>query len=344
MILVLLVCSNVQHNAAVAQTAAERRDSLERLRSDIAEFNERIALADSAHDAKESARQRIMLAALVKRVQAIKLLQEAALIADTAALPGDEELRARRGLIELYKASGDWRKAFDEAQRTMVLSGQFAAREAMSLVDAERMNTSAMLGERDFAMNTLAEERAKFEAEAKAAEQRGQRWMWVALGIGALFLITLLLVLWRSGRSNQRIRTELDSLRSEVTTLKEQRVLNRIRIEPPAEVLPVAPIVVSTPVPVPEPAPLAAIDPVVLAMFQKMVPERLATLRDARARGDHEKVVRVVRTLKPQLVAMDAAGFGDLCATITAEGASLISQRWNSDLDRFERAVERLMV
>ncbi len=325
---------------ANAQSAQARMDSLRQVREDIAAHTARMHLADSIGDAKEAARWRIMLAPMCKRTEALRLYEEAALIADTADLDGDEELRARKGLVELYKAAGNWRKAFEEAERATALAVQFNGREAMQLVHLERMNTSAMVGERDFAMTTLTEERAKFEAELSLAEERSQRWMLIAASIGVLFLITLFVLFYRYGRANRRIRAELAALRTEVTVLKEQRPANQIRIAQPPVVPQAEPVIATTIAAVAEPASIAPVDPVVLAMFRKMAPERLATLRDARARGDHDKVVRVVRTLKPQLVAIDEAGFGDLCAAIAAEGAALDSARWNSDLDRFEQAVE----
>lgn len=327
-----------------AQSAQARMDSLRQMHEDIAAHAARIHYADSTGDAKEAARWRIMLAPMCKRTETLRLYEEAALIADTADLDGDEELRARKGLVALYKAAGNWRKALEEAERVMALDAQFNGREAMQLVHLERMNTSAMVGERDFAMNTLTVERAKFEAELSLAEERSQRWMLIAASIGVLFLITLFVLLYRSGRSNQRIRAELAALRTEVTVLKEQRPANQVRVAPLAVVAHAEPVVSTSVPPVAEPAPIAPVDPVVLAMFRKMAPERLATLREARARGDHDKVVRVVRTLKPQLVAIDKAGFGELCAAISAEGAALDSARWNSDLDRFERALERSLI
>lgn len=329
------------HGSVSAQSAAVK-DSLAQLRVDIEAFKGRIAFADSTQDATESARQRIMLAPLCRRTEALRLYEEAAFIADSADLDGDEELRARQGLVELYKAAGNWRKAFEEAERSMVLGAQFNSREAMQQAHLERMNTSAMVGERDHAVSTLAAERARFDARMGEAEERSRLWMLIAAGIGVLFLLTLVVVLYRAGRSSKRVRAELSVLRAEVTALKDEASGNRVRVAPPV-VQHAEPVVAAPITPVAEPAPIAAVDPVVLAMFQKMAPERLATLRDARARGDHDKVVRVVRTLKPQLVAIDEATFGDLCAAISADGAALDAPSWNAAVDRLEAAVARLL-
>jgi HPt (histidine-containing phosphotransfer) domain-containing protein len=78
----------------------------------------------------------------------------------------------------------------------------------------------------------------------------------------------------------------------------------------------------------------------VLGLFQKRAPERLATLREARSAGDVDKVLRVLHTLKPQLVALDPDGVGALCAGLAASG----TMPAQSDLDRLESAIEQLVV
>lgn len=54
----------------------------------------------------------------------------------------------------------------------------------------------------------------------------------------------------------------------------------------------------------------------VLAFFRRQAPERIATLQAARASGDHEKVLRVLHSLRPQLDALDPQGLGVLCARL----------------------------
>ena len=106
------------------------------------------------------------------------------------------------------------------------------------------------------------------------------------------------------------------------------------------------------PAPPPPPPPAAAApapvttaaeneDAVLLELVKRRSVERLITLREARTNGDREKVVRVVRSLKPQLVSLDAAYFNELCGRLVAEEADPTT--WAQDLDRFERGVERLI-
>jgi len=66
-------------------------------------------------------------------------------------------------------------------------------------------------------------------------------------------------------------------------------------------------------------------------------------VRDARARGDNDKVVRVVHTMKPQLVAIDAPYFQDLCGRITGAVPGADPVRWAEDLDRFEQGMARVL-
>ena len=80
-----------------------------------------------------------------------------------------------------------------------------------------------------------------------------------------------------------------------------------------------------------------------LALVRKRSLERMNTLRDARARGDMDKVVRVVHSLKPQLVSIDADRFAGVCARLVATAASENSAQWNQDLDAFEAGLEQTL-
>jgi HPt (histidine-containing phosphotransfer) domain-containing protein len=79
-----------------------------------------------------------------------------------------------------------------------------------------------------------------------------------------------------------------------------------------------------------------------LALVRRRGAERLSTLRDARQRGDHDKVIRVVHSLKPQLVGLDAEYYTALCARLVAQGAPQ-NGSWNADLDALERGMGQLL-
>ena len=165
--------------------------------------------------------------------------------------------------------------------------------------------------------------------------------MWIAIGAGALLLVVIVFLVVRSSRAAQRTEKELAELRAEIEALKAAPK-NRLREVSPAPI-PVAeapPAVATEIAPPPE---VPAVDPQVLAFLRKMAPDRMQALRDARARGDHEKVVRVVHTLKPHLAAVDGSLFTDLCAGITAKDIVLGTPAWNADVDRLEKEVERVL-
>jgi len=324
---------------ALAQSKSQVADSLKKV---IADHRLRLHVADSIGDSHVAVDLRLRLARMVKPKEALSLLQDASTIADTMGLLEDEMV-ARRILTELHERSGNLHAAYAEAMRIVELDNErLAAQEEVAGANAD-IGLANAAAELDSVQNKWRMELTASNAEVRAAEERGNRWMLIAVAIGVLFLVTLLVVVYRSGRSNQRIRTELASLRAEITTLKEQRPKNEARLTPPSAVPRTEPVVVPLPSPVPEPTPIAAFDPLVLAMFQKMAPERLATLRDARARGDHAKVTRVVHSLKPQLVNFDEAHFAELCARITAPDAPANEVRWSADLDALEKSVSAVL-
>ena len=84
-------------------------------------------------------------------------------------------------------------------------------------------------------------------------------------------------------------------------------------------------------------------DDMLLALVRRRGEERLLTLRDARIRGDHDKVMRVVHSLKPQLVSLDAPYFSDLCGRLVTTDPNAYPQQWSADLDRFEAGMARVL-
>jgi hypothetical protein len=248
----------------------------------------------------------------------------------------------RTRLAEHYERMGNHRLAYAEAREIMALGNEalsVQAEESGSRAERERANA---ITERDSLRQVWNEELTDAKVFGREAEERSRHWMFVAIGVGVVFLLSLVVVLSRSGRSSQRIRAELDALRSEITALKEQRPTNQVRVPSPPVVPVPEPFV--APASRPHPTPAAELDPVVLAMFRKMGPERLATLRDARARGDHNKVTRVVHSLKPQLVNFDKELFTDLCARITAPEATTNTVRWDADLGALEKGIAEVLL
>ena len=77
-----------------------------------------------------------------------------------------------------------------------------------------------------------------------------------------------------------------------------------------------------------------------LSLFRKRIPERLQALKEARSRGDHEKVLRVITSIRPQLVHHDANRFSERCARLIAAGEAVLDEASRDDLDRLIADVE----
>lgn len=80
-----------------------------------------------------------------------------------------------------------------------------------------------------------------------------------------------------------------------------------------------------------------------LAMFRTRIPERLAALKDARARGDAEQVASIIHAVRPQLVDHDPAVFTERCDRLLAAGVQVLAGAHHADLDAFVQDVERAL-
>lgn len=316
----------------------KQRAAADSLRAVITELGERIARADSTGDTQARIALRTDLAALLRPKDGVKVLERACAIADSALAP--ERYGLRRTLAWAKAGAGDHRHAYEVLDATV---GALLEEDSMRAVRADQRLDSVeqrARSERDSV--GLAWQQAMNEATKAGSrmQERAARWMWIAIGALALAVIAVALLFARLRSVQKRNEAAVKALKAEVALLSKP-VGNRYR-EPvkepvvPATASPVVPVVAKPPVVLEVPS---ALDPMVLGLFQKRAPERLATLREARLAGDAEKVLRVLHTLKPQLVALDADGAGALCAGLAAAGTMPI----DADLDRLERAMEQLM-
>lgn len=310
-------------------TAAERKEA-------VAAYKARIASADTAGDAREAARQRIMLAPLLPAAQARRILEEAALIADSARLGGDEGLRAHQGLMDMYAGQGNWRKAFEESHTVQELQTRQQQQEMEFAVTSERSKLDIFEARRDSLASAWRTEQEAVITERDRFRSGVQRWQLIAA-----VLLVVAVVLGFIGRASARkqrrsVEVRMQQLAGEVEQLRSRMAA----MVPPST--PPPPVVQAVAVePVQEHvAPEVGEDNLLLGMFRKQAPERLQALRVARAAGDHDKVRRVVSAMRPQLFALDEPRFAPLHAAITAAGAPSEPDAWNAALDRFEQAVE----
>jgi len=319
-----------------AQSQKQVADSLKKV---VAEHRSDLHAADSIDDARGAIDLRFRLSEMVKSKEAIQLLQDAVAIADSADLL-EEEIAALVRLAEEYARSGNHRQAYVEAMRLAALNTEWLAMQAEKSGADRDVAMARAEAERDSVDQVWQQRFAQMEEHQRISGTSAKRWKWIIVAIGILCLITIAGLMVRSAKVQRRIQKELADVRAEISALR-QRPVNTLRTPPSP---PPAPLATSPPavdlVPsgtvVPRAEPL---DPIVVAMFRKMGPERLAAIRAARERDDHEKVVRVVHSLKPQLVNFDRERFAALCARITAPGLHAERTQWTSDLDALEKGI-----
>ena len=326
---------------ADAQHSNQAADSLKAV---VAEKRAAVERSDSLGNKVESIEGRLALAPLLAGPDAITALRMAAAMADTS----DHlrlELQARSMLATRLASGGKTTEAFAEALALPDLERRISIAVLDSSELAHGLSMGRLKAEQDSLEQLNTAQRAQLSKELRSSEERMRLWMWVALAIAVVALLTLGWLLQRMGRVSKKLHGIMAGLQQEVADLKEFRNKRREQPErstpstPPVAVAPPEPIVASPP----SQAIVEAMDPVVAALFLRAGPERLATLRAARTSGDREKILRVVHSLKPQLASFDADRFAPICAAITTPPDGMDQTRWNADLDTLERGVENLL-
>ncbi|MCC6541232.1 MAG: Hpt domain-containing protein [Flavobacteriales bacterium] len=297
-----------------------------------------IVLADSARDTTAAIQARMDLAAISRSREAEQLLLTAIDLA-VAGHRWEEEYRGRHVLVEQLVGLGQWRPAYEQ----MRWVARMDSARRVDVTGTAKTTVAAMeertISVRDSLIAASRAARSNAEDRVQQAQEEAELWMCVAWGTIFLALSVLAVVLYKHRRSIGRLEAGIAELRAELNGLVDRsksRSLDPIPPQP-ATTAPAPPPPSSV---LEEPPTTGKDDPLVLAMFRKLAPERLATLRDARARGDHEKVRRVVYTLKPQLASLDPR-IAEVCARITGLEAAEDSEAWNNDLDALIATIER---
>lgn len=326
---------------AFGQSSKAERDSLRMM---VSAMKLAITQVDSAGPSEKAVAARIELAAIVKDKEAIPLLDAAAALSDSlndAQLEG----QVRVTLSKRLSAMGNHKRANAELLRAMELGEEIAAaknerqaKEIADLIGSHLQERDSLIAVRDEALS-LAQQHIGVAQQDIATRE----WMLVATAALAVVIIAVLIIVLRRAqrKSIGKLRAEVESFRSRIGEMTTVMEAMQRKLERPAVIAP--PPTEHTPAPPPIAGPDAATyDPMVLALFRKQAPERLATFKDARLRGDMEKVVRVVHTLKPSLVSLDAVRFTVLCARLVAPGY-IGSTAWNADADAFTASIEALL-
>ena len=315
-------------------------------------LNARIVAADSLQDAVAGATARLELAALVKPYQALRVTQEAAALLDSADVDPELARRAHQALVDMYTGLKSLEKANHEWAQVVRLSDELRQNEASALEKAQFMNAVAS-GRIDSLTTALHTERASARnatAAMVAEHQRRSNMALMAISGGFVALLLSMLFFFLHIR---RLRADIKQLQEEATWLRmvgkkgtEPTVVassfgatSSAQSELPEVLKPSAP---QAPLP-----PTSSFNPeedaILLTLVRRRGEERLQTLRDARSRGDIDKVLRVVHSLKPQLVSLDAHYFTELCGRLVTSDPRTDPGQWSADLDRFEAGMARVL-
>lgn len=314
-----------QSVVGAAQTQAELR-----------QLRRNVETADSSKWAGARVEARWKLAEIERPVKAIALLKEAASLADSSGLI-PLELESRTRLRDAFAEGKDWKNAFAQSLLAQGLTERRDAATASTALHGAFTEIERAQARADSIAQVLRQERLNAEQALLHAGHETRSWMWVSVGAVIIGAVSCL-VLWLGGRGrHRRLADDVKALQARIDALEQPR--NRVR----EEVLPLTGTIAAEPPAHPEDIlPQPVFDPEVLAHLRKRAPERLATFREARARGDWEKAVRVVHTLKPVLAGLDEPRFAPLCARLVAEGTAG-SPTWLTDADSLESALDDLL-
>ncbi len=325
-----VLCLALATHGAQAQPGVS--DSLKAV---MAEQRTALARADSSGNRTAAFEARMHLASLAGPAEAVSWLTQAAAIADSLDRP-DLGAMAQRVLAAKQAASGKFSAAYGASARADSLQVAGSNREAARAEEqqARELRNAELTGD---SLLQAAGLRERGMAQAIAALQRkADNWMYSAIAALVTGLLLVVGLLYRMGRTSGKLRSAVAGLRVEVEELKR-------RVAKPAH----GPIgrVSADVAPGPEAAKAAdaAMQAVAAGKFRQDGPERLATLQDARRRGDNDKVLRVVASLKPQLLGFDAERCAPLITRLRNPGAAADQLQWNADLDALEAAVRDLM-
>jgi len=273
------------------------------------------------------------MAARSKGTAAIHLLQQALVIADSIQDLAREQ-RALAALATAYERSG---RADDALLATR--AADFLNDSRMSVVHAQRLQelrtqqeTERQQWEATRAMQD--KELQTLRDELEQLRHRQQETYGVAGALVIILLIVAGLVFTRAGRRKRKGRGQLAD--GPVTPIAQPR-RNTLRPTEPA-----TDPVQETPATQADPA-IDTDDVVLLSLFRKRMPERLQALKEARSRGDHEKVLRVITSIRPQLLHHDAERFTERCTRLIAAGQAVLEEASRPDLDGLIADVERAL-
>jgi hypothetical protein len=272
------------------------------------------------------------MAARSREIAAIRLLQQALIISDSI----QDLARERDVLIALgvaYERASKAENALQSTRAAHFLSDSLismahaqALGELRGQQEAERLQWEGKKAAQEEEMQVLRD-------ELEHLRHRQQQTYGVAGALVVVLLIVMGLVLFRVGRMKRTLAAQAAS----GTVERQEPRRNKLRPTGSATVP-----VQETPATEPDLS-IDADDAVLLSLFRKRMPERLQALKEARSRGDHEKVLRVITSVRPQLVHHDAERFTERCARLIAAGPTVLEEGSRNDLDGLIDDLERAL-
>lgn len=326
----------------VPVAAQGKADQALNLRATIAAARAEVQAADSEAWDYRRVQYRLDLAALLKGKEATALVEEAVAIADSSG-ELDAGFLAYPYLLETYRKKGDLKRALRASMRIDSLWArrweENAVRQKALLADLDAEHAQ----ERDSLVTAYEQSlsEARTQVSVSQREVAAREVMLAAMATVAIVIITILvLVLRRSHRrAIEHMRTELGDLQARIAAMAEEMKGVVSRMEAQRTAPPTTPSPEATAPKIEQEAPSP--DPMVLALFKRQAPERITALNTARAAGDHEKVLRVLHSLRPQLDALDPDGLGASCARLRAMQPS--DADWDAGLDRLVAGMHAMM-
>lgn len=319
--------------------AVSQANTVDSLKAVVAEQRALMVQADSNGQLQTAFEARVHLASLERKTEALALLKQAAALADSLDRP-DLGTMARRLLAGRYASSGSYAAAYSEALSADSLRALYDEREADRWQDEQAMQLHRSAARQDSLLQAASQRERGMAQAIVDLQRRSDGWMYGAIAALLVGLLLVIGLLYRLGKVEKKRRAAVEDLRLERAKPRNAITGGTRRISKDEAVCTFpAPVTATAPEhPVDE-----AMEPVASGMFRKEGPERLSTLIDARKRGDDAKVLRVVATLRPQLLAFDAERYGPLIARLKAPDATADTERWNADLDTLEDAIKRLL-
>ncbi len=273
------------------------------------------------------------MAARSKGPAAIRLLQQALVISDSIQDLARER-DALNALAATYERTGNAGDALQATRAAHFLGDSLSSMSHAKALEELRAQQEAERQQWEATKATQEKELQAQRDELAQLRHLQQQTYGVAGSLVVILLIVMGMVLFRAARRKREGSGQVAAAPVAPVPLPRRNTLR------PTEPVPVPVQEVPTTETGRE---IDADDAVLLSLFRKQMPERLQALKEARSRGDHVKVLRVITSIRPQLLHHDAERFTDRCARLIASGPAVLEEASRHDLDGLIADMERAL-